>query len=319
MKALLKMLIVVSVFFLLSACNSEATAEYPDGDITLVVPNAPGGGTDIVARGLVEYTQDKLDANIIVENNTEGGGITGLIQGANADPDGYTLTMATVELAMLPHLDRLSVTHEDFQPIVAPIADPAAVIVPADAPYDTMQEFIDYAQENPGLRVGNSGMGAVWHLAAVALEDEFGIEFSHVPYDEGSAPAVSALAGGHIDAITVAPSNALSQINAGELKVLGIMGEERLDFLEDVPTLNEEFDMDFAVRAWAVLSAPADTPSEVMDVLNEAFIETTEDPEFQEFLSNQGIDPVQLHTTDMAEIMADDHDMYESLMEQLDL
>lgn len=319
MKALLKLMLVVGVSLVLVACNSSSAEDYPSEDITLIVPNAPGGGTDIVARGLVEYTKDKLDTNIIVENNTEGGGITGLIEGANADPDGYTLTMTTVELAMLPHLDRLSVTHEDFQPIVAPIADPAAVIVPADAPYDTMQEFIDFAKENPGLKVGNSGIGAVWHLAAVALEDEFDIEFSHIPYDEGTAPAVAALTGGHIDAITAAPGNAISQINAGELKVLGVMGEERLEFLPDVPTLKEEFDVDITIRAWAALSAPADTPEEVMDVLSEAFIETVEDPEFKEFLENQGIAPVEYNTTELSEIMAEDHEMYSELMKLLDL
>ncbi|WP_346243821.1 tripartite tricarboxylate transporter substrate binding protein [Shouchella clausii] len=318
MKRLVQFTVVASMSLLFAACNSEA-ASYPAKDIKIIVPNAPGGGTDIVARGLVEHAKDKIDANVIVENMTEGGGITGLIQGANADPDGYTLTMTTVELAMLPHLGRLSVDYEAYQPIVAPIADPAAVIVPADAPYDTMQEFIDYAKEHPGeIKVGNSGVGAVWHLAAVALEDEFDIEFSHVPYDGGTAPAIAALSGGHIDAVTAAPGNAISQIQAGELKVLGVMSEERLDFLDEVPTLKEEFDMDFTVRAWAALSAPADTAPEVMEVLN-VFVETAEDPEFQTFLRNQGINPVSFSGEELVEMMEQDHEMYSTLMENLDL
>ncbi|MBM7840944.1 tripartite-type tricarboxylate transporter receptor subunit TctC [Alkalihalobacillus xiaoxiensis] len=303
---------------ILAGCNSEA-ATYPSKEIKIIVPNAPGGGTDIVARGLVDHAKDQLNTTVVVENNTEGGGITGLIQGASADADGYTLTMTTVELAMLPHLDRLPVTHEDFIPIVAPIADPASVIVPSDAPYDTVQEFIEYAKANPGeIQVGNSGIGAVWHLAAIALEDEFDIDLSHIPYDGGTAPAIAALTGGHIDAVTAAPGNAMAQINAGDLKVLGVMSEERLEFLPDVPTLKEELNFDISIRAWAALSVPADTPEEVLEELN-VFVETAKDPEFQTFLSNQGIIPVSFNGDELAEMMANDHEMYSELMKNLDL
>lgn len=321
MKIFNKLVLVISLIFILAlaGCNSEKADIYPSKNIKLIVPKSPGGGTDIVARGLVEYTKDKLDAKIIVENQPGGGGVTGMVEAANAKEDGYTLSMSTVELAILPHLGRSPVDYEDFIPIVIPIADPASLIVPADAPYDTITEFIAYAKENPGFKVGNSGIGAIWHLAAVAVEDEFDIKFTHVPYDGGSAPAVAALVGKHIDAIMVAPGNAKSQIEAGELKVIAVMSDERLESFKDVPTFKEELGMDFTVSAWAALTAPAGTPDDVIDILVKAFTETVEDPKFQEFLRKQGIDPVQYSTEEARKMMKEDHEVYGKLLEKIDL
>lgn len=302
---------------LLFGCNTNGA--YPSKDITVIVPKSPGGGTDITTRGLVKYAEKYIDAKFVVENKPGGGGVTGMVEGANAEADGYTLTMTTVELAMLPHMDRSPVTYEDFAPIVSPIADPAALIVPADAPYDTLLDFMSYVKEHPGeVKVGNAGIGSIWHLAAVAIEDQFDVEFTHVPYDGGSAPAVAALVGGHIDAVTVSPGNALSQIEAGQLKVLAIMSDERSPLFPDVPTFKET-GFDFYVRAWAALTAPAGTPQEVMDILTEAFMKAAQDPEFKEYMRNQGIEPVEIGPEQLGEMMKFDHEYYGSLLKEMEL
>jgi tripartite-type tricarboxylate transporter receptor subunit TctC len=319
-----KSILLIAILFgilALVGCSSDKTAAFPDKNktIKLIVPKDPGGGTDIVARGLVEFAKDDIDSDIIVENLPGAGGVTGMLEGSNAKADGYTLTMTTVELAILPHLGQSPITYEKFTPIVTPIADPASVIVPADAPYDTIEEFIEYAKANPGLKVGNSGVGSIWHLAAVALENEFDLEFNHIPFDGGSAPAVAELVGGHLDAITVAPGNAKAQIDAGELKVLAVMGAERLESFADVPTFKEELDMDFNVRAWATLVVPSETPKEVVDKLSEIFVGAAKDPEFKEYLLNQGIAPVELGPEESQKMMEEDHKLYESLVEEIGL
>ncbi len=323
-KMISSLVIIIAVVALVGCGKSNETSQeeevdFPTKDIKVIVPKDPGGGTDIVARGLVEYTKDKFDKNIIVENQPGGGGVTGMVQGAESSPDGYTLTMTTVELAILPHMELSPVTYENFTGIVSAIADPASVIVPSDAPYDTLEEFINYSKDNKGLKVGNSGIGSIWHLAAVAVEDEFDLDFNHIPYDGGSAPAVAALAGGHLDAIMVAPGNAKSQIDAGDLKVLAVMSDERLDSFPDVPTFKEEIDMDFTVQAWAALTAPADIPKEALNVLSEAFTETLNDEEFQDFLIKQGIEPVQYGPEETQKMMEEDHKRYGELMKEIDL
>src|SRR5699024_3318002 len=316
---IIKILFTFGLILVLIGCNDSANEDddFPSEDITVIVPNDAGGGTDITARGLVEQTKDDLDTDIIVENKPEGSGVAGLTEGAETDPDGYTLTMATVELGIYPNLNRMPIDYQDFSPIVTAIADPASLIVPADAPYDTLEEFIDSAKEHPNLKVGNFALGSIWHLAAAAIEDEFDLSFNHIPYDEGSAPAVSSLACGDVDVITVATGNAKSQIDDGEFKVLGIMSDERLDSFEDVPTFEEEVGMDFTVQAWATLVAPKDTPDEIIDKLSDAFTDTVQSSEFKEYMANQGIDSVEYGPEESKEMMEEDHELFKDLVKKL--
>lgn len=134
-----------------------------------------------------------------------GGGAIGLSEIAAARPNGYKIGLGTVELTTLPSLGMVRFKTSDFKPIARLNADPAAITVRADAPWNSYDEFMTYAKANPGkVRIGNSGTGAIWHLAAAALEDKTGAKFSHVPYD-GAAPAITGLLGGHIEAVSVSP------------------------------------------------------------------------------------------------------------------
>ena len=128
----------------------------------------------------------------------------------------------------------------DFKPIARLNADPAAITVRADAPWNSYEEFMTYAKANPGkVRIGNSGTGAIWHLAAAALEDKTGAKFSHVPYD-GAAPAITGLLGGHIEAVSVSPGEVINHVKGGKLKTLVVMADERMKTMPDVPTLKEK-------------------------------------------------------------------------------
>ena len=130
--------------------SAAQSVDYPTKDITVIIPKNPGGGTDVSTRGLIQYMKNYIDgSNFVPTNKPDGGGVTGMVETANAKADGYTLGAVTVELAMFPHQGKCTVTYEDFAPICAQIAAPAALIVPADAPYDSLQEFVDYCKGTP--------------------------------------------------------------------------------------------------------------------------------------------------------------------------
>lgn len=298
------------------------TITYAKKNIEVIIPKNPGGGTDTSARTILEFAKGYLPKGIIFvpANKPAGNGITGLIEVANAKPDGYTLVMATVELAMFPHQGKSPVTYENFTPIVATIADPSCFIVRADSPYKTLKDFVAAAKANPGkLTVANSGMGAIYHLAALKMEKTLGIKVNHVPYNEGAGPEIAALVGGHVDAVIATPGTAKSQVDAGVLKILGIMDDQRFSLTPTVPTFKEALELDFAfnVRAWAVLCAPAKLPKDITDQLVAAFGAVVKSPEYQAAMRKQNIEPVVILGNDALAMMKADHETYKDLLAQI--
>ncbi|QQK78828.1 tripartite tricarboxylate transporter substrate binding protein [Salicibibacter cibi] len=300
--------------------DEDAAADFPEGPVELIVPYDAGGGTDAVARALADATEEHLGESIGVVNTTGGGGAVGFTEGATAAPDGQTVTLVTVELVTLPHMGLADVSHEDFKAIGQMNFDPPAVTVPADAPYDTLEEFIDYAEENPGeIQMGNSGSGSIWHLAASAIEQETGVEFEHVPFD-GAAPAVTSLLGGHIDAVPVSPAEVLPQVEGEELKTLAVMDEERAEVFPEVPTFEEEgFSGADGVGPWRGVVVPEDTPDEVASVLEEAFMAGAEEPEFQEFMEDNGLGMTITDGESFGQMMGESYDFYGELISDLGL
>ena len=210
-------------------------ASYPTKQIELIVPYAAGGGTDLVARAFADAAKNHLPVSVGVINKPGGGGAIGLSEIAAARPNGYKIGLGTVELTTLPSLGMVRFKTSDFKPIARLNADPAAITVRADAPWNSYDEFMTYAKANPGkVRIGNSGTGAIWHLAAAALEDKTGAKFSHVPYD-GAAPAITGLLGGHIEAVAVSPGEVINHVKGGKLKTLVVMADERVKTMPAVP------------------------------------------------------------------------------------
>lgn len=266
----------------------EPKIEFPTKGVTMIVPWAAGGGTDAVARGLSKAAEDYLGENVTVNNITGGGGAVGFGSGLSAQPDGYTVTMITFELISLPPQGLVPFTYEDYDLLMRVNMDPAALTVHKDAPYDTLEEFIQYAKENPGkVSVGNSGPGSVWHIAAGLFSQKAEIELNHVPYD-GAAPAVTALVGNHIDAVTVSPAEVQGQVEAGDLKMLAVMSDERVANFPDVPTFKElGYDVNFGT--WRGLAVPKGTPEEVRTILADAFKKAYDTETFQTFAKNSGL------------------------------
>ena len=312
-------LIVCGLMALNSAGAAAQQIAYPKKNITVIIPKNPGGGTDTSARLTIEYAKPFLPSGVIFipENKPAGNGVTGLIEGARAKPDGETLVMTTVELAMFPHQNKSPVTYENFTPLYAPIADPCAIVVRADSPYKTLADLVAAAKEKPGtIQVANSGTGAIYHLAALNMEKQLGIKLKHIPFNEGVGPAIAALAGGHVDAVITTPGAAKSQIDAGALRALGVMDEKRFALLPDVPTFQEALGkgVDVRMRAWAALAGPANMPEDVKNQLVAAFKAVSANPEYQEAMKKQGIMPSTLTGDEVAKMMKDDHNLYKELI-----
>jgi tripartite-type tricarboxylate transporter receptor subunit TctC len=195
----------------------------------------------------------------------------------NAKPDGYKIVLSSTELTFLNYLGLAKFTYEDLVPIARLNADPAAVVVRADAPYATLEQFLAAARKpDSNMRVGNAGQGSTWHMAAAALAEKTGARFNHIPYP-GGAPATMALLGGHIDAVTVSTAEVASYVEAGKLKVLAVMADKRVAGYDNVPTLKER-NIDLSIGIWRGISAPKGTPPEVIAVLKAAVTKSVQEP-----------------------------------------
>ena len=261
-----------------------SSVDFSDMNVTCVVPYDAGGGTDAVMRGLADAAKGSFK-NITVENRSGAGGATGMLYGANATPDGSIITMITVELATLEAMgNNAGLTYSMFKPIMMVNSAASAITVKADDErFNTLEDFIEYSKTNE-VQVGNSGIGAIWHLAAAGLAKEAGTEFTHVGYD-GANGAITDLLGGHIDAVAVSYAEVNSFVQSGDLKVLGVMANERLEAIPDVPTC-KECGYDAVLGTWRGLGVPADTPDEIVDELYRIFSEAADSDAFKEFMAN---------------------------------
>lgn len=300
--------------------DKEIHPDFPQKPITLIVPYAAGGGTDTTARALAKAAEKLLNQPVLVVDRTGGGGAVGLMEGAGAKADGYTVTYLVSELTTLPHLGLLPITYEKFKPIAQTNFDPSAITVRADSPWQTVGELLDYARQHPGeLKMGNAGTGSIWHLAAVTLEQGTGATFAHIPF-EGAGPAVSALISGFVDAVPVSPAEVKQGVDKGELRTLAIAAAERSEALPDVPTLQEAtgIAVDFT-GTWRGLAVPKDTPDAVADRLAQVFMKATEDREFREAMQENGLGLLVRDGKAFGHHLKESHDLFARLIPELGL
>lgn len=285
MNASRRRLLAAAPLFALAAtalATGPALAQgYPTHPIELVVPFQPGGGTDALARAFADAARKHLPQSMVVVNRPGASGAIGWSEVINAKPDGYKLAVVTVELVTLPHLGLAKFSHDDLQPIARLNADQAAITVRADAPWNTVEEFLAAAKKDPErMRMGNAGNGSIWHLAAAALEDKTGTKFSHIPF-QGAGPAVQALMGGHIEAVAVSPAEVTTFVQGGKLKTLAVMAEQRVKGFEKVPTLKER-GIDLVIGTWRGIAAPKNTPPDVLATLRSATAKIAQEPQLRE-------------------------------------
>ena len=309
---------VLGAVVLFATLGVPALAAYPERDITVIVHAAAGGASDFVARTMAQYAGPILGVRLNVVNRTGGGGAVGLTALMTSPPDGYTVGYVPVELAMLKHLGYAQIDPANFDLIMRVNVVPAALTVRANSPYKTAFDFIQAAKARPGsLSVGNSGPGAIWHLAAAALEDAAGIRLKHIPFD-GAAPAVAALLGGNVDAVTVSPAEVLPHVQAGTLRILAVMDRTRSSLVPDVPTF-KELGIDLEVTAWGGFAVPKGTPETIRVAIHNAFKQAYDSPEFQDAFAKRGVLPGYMPPDEFRRFVDSQTELFGRLFERLGL
>ncbi len=279
-----------------TATMTVLAAGYPERPVTLVVPFPPGGVADTIARPIAQALGDKLGQPIVIENKGGAGGAIGIGQAGRAKPDGYTLLMSLSSISILPAADRLlerkpAYQLDQFVPIARITADPTVLVVRADAPYKTLDEFLEAARKQGGkLSYGSSGIYGTMHVPMEMLQSAAGIKMMHVPFT-GAGPAVQALVGGQVDALATGPSSVMQLIQAGRVRPLAHWDDGKLESLPQVPSLKSKgFDASFV--QWSGIFALAGTPPAVIAKLRDAVKQIADDPAVQARIAGTG-SPVQ--------------------------
>lgn len=267
-----------------------AFAAFPDKPVKLVVPFAPGGGTDAIARALGVGMSQALGQPVIVDNKPGAGTIIGSDVVAKSAPDGYSVLVSTFVHAVNPSLmAKLPYdTQKAFAPVMLLARGPNVLVVRASSPYKSVAEVVAAARANPGkLTYASQGNGTSAHLAGEMFINLAKVQMTHIPY-KGAGPALTDLLGGQVDMMFATAAAASSQVAAGKLRAIGVTTPQRAQALKDVPAISETVP-GYAVESWYGLFVPAGTPADVIGKLNSAARKATEGAEFRRMLEPEGL------------------------------
>ncbi len=273
----------------LPAAHAQA---YPNKPVKIVVPYAPGGPNDIVARLLAEKLTQANGQTFLVENRPGGGSNIGAEAVAKSAPDGYTLLVAatshSINMTLFPKENLKYDLAKDFSPVSLLMTGPLVLVTSPKVPAKDLKEFVALAKSKPGkMAYGSSGNGASTHLAGEMLNARAGIQTIHVPY-KGSGPALTDLMGGQIDFMVDTLISSMPFVKGNKIHALAVTGKARSSALPDVPTVAEQGYPGFEAVAWIGLLAPATTPPEIVAKLNADVKKILESPEVKVRLSEQG-------------------------------
>ena len=281
--------IAVALASMAVAIAAQAQSDYPNHAVTMIVPFPPGGVADITARPVAEAMGRFLKQPVVVENRAGAGGGVGMQYVSRAKPDGYTVLLALSSISIIPEADKVLGRDPMFQlnqlvPIARFTADPTVLAVRAEGPYKSVADLIAAAKKSPGtIPYGSSGNYGTMHVPMEMLTGAAGTKMLHVPFT-GAGPAVVALLGGQVEALSTGPSTVIPQAKAGRIRIIATWGDRRHPALPDVPTL-KELGYDAQFSQWTGLFVPAGTPEPVIAKLREAAKFAVDDASFQSALA----------------------------------
>lgn len=276
-------------FFVASA---SAAQTYPERPIRFIIPFAPGGTSDIVGRVLAIKLGQDLGQTVVIDNRAGAGSTVGTALAAKAPPDGHTIILNHISLAMNQSLySNLPYdATRDLLPVSRVGDTPNAVVVTNALAAKTMKELVALAKKQPGkLDYGSGGFGSGGHLPVVLLEDATGVKFNHIPY-KGGGPSVTATISGEVQFAMPSLPTAAPYIKQGRLRILAVTGAERSPTMPDVPTVAEAAVSGYEFALWYGMFVPAGTPRSIVARLNRSVVETLQASDTQKLLSLQGID-----------------------------
>ena len=299
--------------FLSAGAGSQS---FPNKPVHLVVPYAPGGAVDLVARSLGQGLQQGLGQSVVVDNRPGGGGSIGVDLVAKSAPDGYTLSVAAIgALTINVHLNRLPYDPlKDLAPVTVLATSPMIIGVNASTPVYSIKDLIDYVKARPGkVSYSSNGLGSLSFLSGELFKRMTGIDMVHVPY-KGGAPAAVALASGEVSVGVTEPTSMLPHVRAGRVRALAVTDPKRSITVPEIPTVAESGVPGYETNSWIALFAPAGTPAEIINRLSTESARALKLSEVRERILKSGQEPVSNSPAEMARILRTDFEKWRSVI-----
>jgi tripartite-type tricarboxylate transporter receptor subunit TctC len=282
----------LSAAFVVTAPALAQTQNYPNQSIRIVVPYAPGGFNDTIARIVAKKMQDEWSQPVIVDNRPGAGTILGLTNAAKSPADGYTLAVVGFPTVANQFLYKKLTydAHKDFSPLILGAYSPNLLVVRADSPIKSLKDFIAVAKSKPGkMNYATAGNGTSNHLTMEYFKSVAGIDLAQVPY-KGSAPMITDLLGGQVDIMFDNAPHVMPHVKAGKLRALAITSDKRSPLLPDVPTVAEQGFPGFAVSVWYGFAVPAGTPPEIVAKLNGEINKILKQDDVKKIFTDSGVE-----------------------------
>jgi tripartite-type tricarboxylate transporter receptor subunit TctC len=297
--------------------GASAQGRWPDRPVRFIVPLAPGGAIDFVARQCGEVMSRQIGQQVIVENRTGAGGTIGMDTVMKSDPDGYTILIGNDNAASAPHI--LKLPH-DYTKVLLPIIDighqPLVLGVHPSLGVNSVEEYIAHAKANPGVGFASSGVGSNQHVLGTWLARETGIRLEHVPY-RGAGQAVNDLVAGHVKSALLGPTALIPHHRAGTIKIIAQSTEKRAPTLPDIPTLQEGGAKGVILDAWYAAFAPPGMSAELIGQINAAIGKCLEDPRLRAAFEQGIMEPIGGPPERLGQLARSDSEKYERLVREL--
>ena len=311
-KWILSILSLIMMLFVWGMGSGMAKDDWPLKQVDLVNPFGAGGAADVQARKLAEIISKDLGQPLVVRNVTGAGGAIAYNEVHRAKPDGYTLIWYSGAINTLAARKQISFDYQAFEPVAGIGFETIAIAVNKTAPWKDIKEFIAYVKQNTGkVTVGNSGMGSVTHMVPVAMASKIGAQVVHVPF--GTGLAVAALMGSKIDASSQHPAEILSQVKAGEVRVLAVSSEKRINIWPNVPTMKES-GVDLVFDQWRGFAASKGIPTVVVDKMSPIVKKGVESKEWTDFAASVGTTPQYLDPVAFGKFVAEQDKITKEIM-----
>ncbi|UCE34253.1 MAG: tripartite tricarboxylate transporter substrate binding protein [Deltaproteobacteria bacterium] len=306
--------LVISIFLVAGVLGiAEAKDTYPSREIELMIPWGVGGATDVVFRTFLTVLPKYLKVPVIIVNRPGGGAVPGYTEAMKKKADGY-YALAWISASLTKtHMSVVPYNYQTFDPVIMLVNTPCWILVPANSPFQNLNDLIAAAKAKPGdVTLGNAGAGGGTHMIALAFEKAAEVRFNHVPH-KGGGPTVVATVGAHVDACNLSPPEGVPQMAAGQLRCIAAFSEERMKEFPDVPTAKEQ-GVDFVLGQWRGLAVPKGTPADRVKVLHDAFKAAMDDPDLQVLAKKGGILLEYKVTEDFRKYIAEQDQFYKNLI-----
>ena len=296
-----------------------AQEKWPNKPVRFIVPLAPGGAIDFVARQCAQVLSQSLGQQFVVENRTGAGGTLGMDSAMRSPPDGYTFLITNDNAASAPHILKLSY---DYTKVLMPVIDiahqPQVFAVHPTLGVNSVKEYVENAKKNPGVGYASSGVGSNQHVIGAWFAREAGITLEHVPY-RGAGQAVTDLLAGHVKSAFLGPTALINHHRAGSIKIIAQTSAKRAPTLTDIPTLEESGYKGLVLEAWYACFAPAGTPPELIKQINAALQQSLTDPKLLENFTKGSLEATGGSPESLAQLAQADSAKYARLVKELNI